>query len=35
MKLSAGKTLFELTAKNEMLCYEALEAYFSQMYFAN
>jgi hypothetical protein len=35
MKKSAGNTLFELTAKEEAVCYEALEAYFEQMYFAN
>ncbi len=35
MKKSTGKTLFELTAEEEAVCYKALEAYFEQMYFAN
>lgn len=35
MKKSTGNKLFELTAKEETICYEALEAYFEQMFFAN
>ena len=35
MKRSTGTTLFELTAREETICYEALEAYFGQMFFAN
>lgn len=35
MKISTGSTLFELTAKEETVCYAALEAYFEQMFFAN
>ena len=30
-----GTTLFELSAKEEYVCYEQLKKYFDQMYFAN
>ncbi len=30
-----GATLFELSAKEEHVCYEQLKKYFDQMYFAN
>jgi regulatory protein YycI of two-component signal transduction system YycFG len=35
MKKSVGNAMFELTAKEETICYKELEAYFSQMFFAN
>jgi len=35
MQASKGKQLFELTCKEEVICYEQLKDYFEQMYFAN